>query len=48
MEEMYTGHAIVKAFGHERKAIEKFNAINEQGLRGELARPVHLGPAHSR
>ena len=30
VEEMYTGHAILKAFGHERKSIEKFNAINEK------------------
>jgi ATP-binding cassette, subfamily B, multidrug efflux pump len=30
VEEMYTGHAIVKAFGHERKSIEKFNAVNEK------------------
>ena len=28
VEEMYTGHAIVKAFGHERKAIEKINGVN--------------------
>ncbi len=28
VEEMYTGHAIVKAFGHERKAVEKFNGMN--------------------
>jgi ATP-binding cassette subfamily B protein len=28
VEEMYTGHAIVKAFGHERKAVEKFNGVN--------------------
>ena len=28
VEEMYTGHAIVKAFGRERKTIEKFTAIN--------------------
>ncbi len=28
VEEMYTGHAIVKAFGRERKTVEKFNAIN--------------------
>ncbi len=27
---MYTGHTIVKAFGHERKSIEKFNAVNEK------------------
>ena len=30
VEEMYTGHSIVKAFGHERKSIEKFNAVNEK------------------
>jgi ATP-binding cassette subfamily B protein len=30
VEEMYTGHTIVKAFGHERKSIEKFNAVNEK------------------
>nr|WP_258171469.1 ABC transporter ATP-binding protein [Paenibacillus sp. R14(2021)] len=30
VEEMYTGHNIVKAFGHERKSVAKFNAVNEQ------------------
>lgn len=30
VEEMYTGHQIVKAFGHEDEAISKFNAINER------------------
>ncbi|MGA2766311.1 MAG: ABC transporter ATP-binding protein [Spirochaetia bacterium] len=30
VEEMYTGHAIVKAFGRERRTIEKFTAINEE------------------
>ena len=30
VEEMYTGHQIVKAFGHENESIEKFNAINEK------------------
>jgi ATP-binding cassette subfamily B multidrug efflux pump len=30
VEEMYTGHTIVKAFGHERKSIDKFNAVNEK------------------
>ncbi|ADY57324.1 Xenobiotic-transporting ATPase [Syntrophobotulus glycolicus DSM 8271] len=29
VEEMYTGHKIVKAFGHERQSVEKFNQINE-------------------
>ncbi|WP_445491871.1 ABC transporter ATP-binding protein [Niallia sp. 03133] len=28
VEEIFTGHTIVKAFGHEQKAIEKFNSIN--------------------
>ena len=30
VEEMYTGHKIVKAFGHEEKSIEEFNDINEE------------------
>ncbi len=30
VEEMYTGHQIVKAFGHEGESIEKFNAINNR------------------
>lgn len=30
VEEMYTGHKIVKAFGHERRAIEAFEEINER------------------
>ncbi|WP_217596681.1 ABC transporter ATP-binding protein [Cohnella sp. GbtcB17] len=30
VEEMYTGHQIVKAYGHERKAVEKFEAINDR------------------
>ncbi|KKM11127.1 ABC transporter [Clostridiales bacterium PH28_bin88] len=30
VEEMYTGHKIVKAFGHEEKSIARFNAINER------------------
>jgi len=28
VEEMYTGHQIVKAFGHEEESIEKFDLIN--------------------
>ena len=28
VEEMYTGHKIVKAFGHETESVEKFVAIN--------------------
>jgi len=30
VEEMYTGHKIVKAFGHEGKAIDQFNALNDK------------------
>jgi ATP-binding cassette subfamily B multidrug efflux pump len=30
VEEMLTGHPVVKAFGHERKAIDKFNEINDK------------------
>ncbi|NLG83981.1 MAG: ABC transporter ATP-binding protein [Firmicutes bacterium] len=30
VEEMYTGHKIVKAFGRERQAVEKFEEINER------------------
>jgi len=30
VEEMYTGHTIVKAFGRERASIETFNAVNDK------------------
>ena len=30
VEEMYTGHVIVKAFGHEGKSIDTFNEINDR------------------
>lgn len=30
VEEMYGGHTIVKAFGHEAKSVEKFTEINEK------------------
>ena len=30
VEEMLTGHKIVKAFGHEKKSISKFNELNEE------------------
>jgi ATP-binding cassette subfamily B protein len=29
VEEMYTGHKIVKAFGHEHKAVAQFDVLNE-------------------
>ncbi len=30
VEEIYTGNTVVKAFGHEKKAIKEFDAINEK------------------
>ncbi len=30
VEEMYTGHKIVKAFGHEKKSIANFNRMNDE------------------
>lgn len=30
IEEMYTGHQVVKAFGHEKKAIDKFDSVNDE------------------
>lgn len=30
VEEMYTGHKIVKAFNYERQSINKFNKVNDQ------------------
>jgi len=30
IEEMYTGHSVVKAFGHEKKAVEQFDEVNEE------------------
>ncbi|MEH7548671.1 ABC transporter ATP-binding protein [Neobacillus vireti] len=30
VEEMYTGHKVVKVFGHEKKSIEQFEEINDK------------------
>ena len=30
VEEMFTGHVIVKAFGHEKKSVRRFHEINEE------------------
>ncbi|HEV2580070.1 MAG TPA: ABC transporter ATP-binding protein [Ktedonobacteraceae bacterium] len=30
VEEMYTGHKIVKAFGHEKQSVEEFTVLNEK------------------
>lgn len=30
IEEMYTGHQVVKVFGHEQKAIAEFDKVNEE------------------
>ena len=42
VEEMHTGHAIVKAFGRQREAIEMFDAENERLYDASYRRPVHL------
>ncbi|AJY74694.1 ABC transporter ATP-binding protein [Paenibacillus beijingensis] len=40
IEEMYTGHSIVKAFGHEEKSIRRFDEVNgrlyESGWRAQF------------
>jgi len=30
IEEMYTGHQVVKAFGHEKKSVAQFDVVNEE------------------
>lgn len=30
VEEMYNGHQVVKAFGYEKKSVEKFDEVNEE------------------
>ncbi|MFF2445772.1 ABC transporter ATP-binding protein [Neobacillus sp. NPDC058068] len=30
VEEMYTGHKVIKVFGHEKKSLEQFEEINEK------------------
>jgi len=30
VEEMYTGHTVVKAFGHEARAVQQFDDVNER------------------
>jgi len=30
IEEMYTGHQVVKAFGHEKKSVAQFDLVNEE------------------
>ncbi|MHC0036953.1 ABC transporter ATP-binding protein [Pseudoneobacillus sp. C159] len=30
IEEMYTGHQVIKAFGHEQKAMQEFDEVNEK------------------
>ena len=42
VEEMHTGHAIVKLFGRQEEAIELFDAPERAALRGELPGAVHL------
>src|SRR6202035_1348348 len=41
--EMYSGHTIVTAFGHEDKSVEKFNALNENYYDGAGRAPFVSG-----
>ena len=43
IEEMHTGHSIVKVFGRQQEAIETFDAHNECLYQSELQSAVHLG-----
>ena len=42
VEEMYTGHKIVKAFGHERDSIREFKNINDRALQSRLESSVYI------
>lgn len=46
VEEMYTGHKIVKAFGHEEKALAQFDVLNERlynaGWRAQFASGIMM------
>ena len=42
VEEMHTGHAIVKVFGRQEEAIARFETENERALRG-----LAIGPSSS-
>ena len=44
VEEMHTGHAIVKLFGRQEEAIDGLRRAQRGALRGQLQGPVHLGP----
>jgi ATP-binding cassette subfamily B multidrug efflux pump len=36
VEEMYSGHELVKVYGHQRQAIEEFDRVNEQMYRASF------------
>ncbi len=42
VEEMHTGHAIVKLFGRQEEAIAEFDERNEALFEASFKRPVHL------
>ena len=48
VEEMHTGHAIVKAFGRQREAIERFEEENDRLYEALPQGAVHLGHRSSR
>ncbi len=47
VEEMFTGHNIVKIFGRQKEAVELFDRAQRGALSGELQGPVHLGHHHA-
>ena len=44
IEETFTGHAIVKAFGRQREVEERFRDDQRRALRGVVRRAVHVEP----
>ena len=42
IEETFTGHAIVKAFGRQREVEERFRRHERRALRGQLRSAVHV------
>ena len=47
IEETYTGHALVKVFGHQSEAEEQFRGPQRQAVPGELRRAVPLRHHHA-
>ena len=47
VEEMFTGHRVVKAFGHERNRVAKFDEMNERLVRVRLEGAIRLRHYHA-